>query len=376
MCCPVRPRAAWASAGIPDLQLGLVGLTNAGKTALFNLVTGGEAEVAPYPFTTREPNRGIADVPDPRIDAIADVQDIPNRVCAQVEVIDIAGLSEGAGKGEGLGGSALGRIRELEATVHVVRAFANAEVPHPLERINPLADLEVVDTELVLADTDQVARREEKVQKGVRSGDPDAKAEAAALEAITAWLADGKPVRTMDNEDAIAVATGMGLLTAKPTLYLVNTDDPGDPPADIVAYAEAQGAQALALPVGVELELAEMDPADAAEFAAEMGLGETRGADALIQGGYRLLDLVTFFTGSGPPEARAWPIRRGTPADQAAGKIHSDMERGFIRAEVVAWDKLVECGSFSKAREQALARMEGKDYIVQEGDVMQIRFNV
>ena len=376
MCCPVRPRAAWASAGIPDLQLGLVGLTNAGKTALFNLVTGGEAEVAPYPFTTREPNRGIADVPDPRIDAIADVQDIPNRVCAQVEVIDIAGLSEGAGKGEGLGGSALGRIRELEATVHVVRAFANAEVPHPLERINPLADLEVVDTELVLADTDQVARREEKVQKGVRSGDPDAKAEAAALGAIAAWLADGKPVRTIGDEDAIAVATGMGLLTAKPTLYLVNTDDPGDPPADIVAYAEAQGAQALALPVGVELELAEMDPADAAEFAAEMGLGETRGADALIQGGYRLLDLVTFFTGSGPPEARAWPIRRGTPADQAAGKIHSDMERGFIRAEVVAWDKLVECGSFSKAREQALARMEGKDYIVQEGDVMQIRFNV
>lgn len=376
MCCPVRPRAAWASAGIPDLQLGLVGLTNAGKTALFNLVTGGEAEVAPYPFTTREPNRGIADVPDPRIDAIADVQDIPNRVCAQVEVIDIAGLSEGAGKGEGLGGSALGRIRELEATVHVVRAFANAEVPHPLERIDPLADLEVVDTELVLADTDQVARREEKVQKGVRSGDPDAKAEAAALGAIAAWLADGKPVRTMDDEDAIAVATGMGLLTAKPTLYLVNTDDPGDPPADIVAYAQAQGAQALALPVGVELELAEMDPADAAEFAAEMGLGETRGADALIQGGYRLLDLVTFFTGSGPPEARAWPIRRGTPADQAAGKIHSDMERGFIRAEVVAWDKLVECGSFSKAREQALARMEGKDYIVQEGDVMQIRFNV
>ena len=376
MCCPVRPRAAWASAGIPDLQLGLVGLTNAGKTALFNLVTGGEAEVAPYPFTTREPNRGIADVPDPRIDAIADVQDIPNRVCAQVEVIDIAGLSEGAGKGEGLGGSALGRIRELEATVHVVRAFANAEVPHPLERINPLADLEVVDTELVLADTDQVARREEKVQKGVRSGDPDAKAEAAALGAIAAWLADGKPVRTIGDDDAIAVATGMGLLTAKPTLYLVNTDDPGDPPADIVAYAEAQGAQALALPVGVELELAEMDPADAAEFAAEMGLGETRGADALIQGGYRLLDLVTFFTGSGPPEARAWPIRRGTPADQAAGKIHSDMERGFIRAEVVAWDKLVECGSFSKAREQALARMEGKDYIVQEGDVMQIRFNV
>lgn len=361
---------------MPELQLGLLGLTNSGKTALFNLVTGGQAEVAAYPFTTREPNRGVADVPDPRIDAIADAQDIPNRVCAQVEVVDIAGLSEGAGKGEGMGGAALGRIRELEATVHVVRAFANAEVPHPLERIDPLGDMEAVDTELVLADAEQVARREEKVQKGVRAGDPDAKAEAAALEAITAWLGEGRPVRTMDNEDAVAVATGMGLLTAKPTLYLINTDDPGEPPADIVAYAEAQGAQALALPVGVELELAEMDPDEAAEFAEEMGLGSTRGADALIQAGYRLLDLVTFFTGSGPPEARAWPIRRGTPADQAAGKIHSDMERGFIRAEVVAWDKLVECGSFARAREQALARMEGKDYIVQEGDVMQIRFNV
>ncbi len=353
-----------------------MGLTNAGKTALFNLVTGGQAEVAPYPFTTREPNRGVANVPDPRIDAIADVQDIPNRVQAQVEVVDIAGLSEGAGKGEGLGGAALGRIRELDATVHVVRAFANAEVPHPLERIDPLADLEVADTELVMADAEQVARRQEKVQKGVRAGDAEAKAEAAALDAIEAWLADGKPVRTIGDDAAIEVATAMGLLTAKPTLYLVNTDDPGEPPADIVAYAEAQGAQALALPVGVELELSEMDPDEAAEFAEEMGLGSVRGADALIQGGYRLLDLVTFFTGSGPPEARAWPIPRGTPADKAAGKIHSDMERGFIRAEVIGWEELVEAGSFSKAREQALVRMEGKDYIVQEGDVMQIRFNV
>lgn len=340
-------------------------------------MTGGSAEVAPYPFTTREPNVGVASVPDPRIDAIADVQDIPNRVPAKVEVVDIAGLSEGAGQGEGLGGAALGRVRELEATVHVVRGFANAEVPHPLERqVDPLGDARAVDDELILADSGQVERRMERVQKGVRAGDADAKAEAAALDAITAQLAEGRPVRTMDDAAAIDVATGMGLLTAKPVLYLVNTDDPGDPPADIVEYAQAQGAQALALPVGVELELAEMDPADAAEFAEEMGLGTTRGADALIQAGYRLLDLVTFFTGSGPPEARAWPIPRGTQADKAAGKIHSDMERGFIRAEVVAWDKLVECGSFSKAREQALARMEGKDYIVQEGDVMQIRFNV
>lgn len=216
----------------------------------------------------------------------------------------------------------------------------------------------------------------EKVQKGVRAGDPEAKAEAAALDAITAQLAAGLPVRTMADDDALAVARAMGLLTAKPVLYLVNTDDPGEPPVEIAEYAGEQGAQALALPVGVELELAAMEPDEAAEFAEEMGLGSTRGADAVIQAGYRLLDLITFFTGSGPPEARAWPIPRGTPADQAAGKIHSDMERGFIRAEVVPWDKLVECGSFSKARDVALARTEGKDYIVQEGDVMQIRFNV
>jgi hypothetical protein len=250
-------------------------------------------------------------------------------------------------------------------------------VPHPLEReVDPLADARAVDEELILADAGQVERRMEKVQKGVRAGDADAKAEAAALEAITAQLGAGLPVRTMADDDAIEVARTMGLLTAKPVLYLVNTDDPGDPPVDIAEYAAEQGAQALALPVGVELELAQMDPDEAAEFAEEMGLGTTRGADAVIQAGYRLLDLITFFTGSGPPEARAWPIPRGTPADRAAGKIHSDMERGFIRAEVVPWDKLVECGSFSKARDVALARMEGKDYIVQEGDVMQIRFNV
>ncbi len=320
---------------------------------------------------------GVAAVPDPRIDAIADVQDIPRRVTAQVEVVDIAGLSQGSGRGEGLGGAALGRIRELEATVHVVRAFANAGVPHPLERdVDPLADARAVDDELILADIGQVERRMDRVQKGVRAGDSAAKVEAAALEAMTAHLADGRPVRTMDDPDTREVGRAMGLLTARPVLYLVNTDDPGDPPADVAAYAVEQGAQALALPVGVELELARMDPAEAAEFAEEMGLGTTRGADAVIRAGYRLLDLITFFTGSGPPEARAWPIPRGTPADRAAGKIHSDMERGFIRAEVVPWDTLVECGSFARAREQARARIEGKDYIVQEGDVMQIRFNV
>lgn len=358
------------------MELGLVGLANSGKTSLFNLITGDEAEVATYPYTTREPRKGTADVPDPRIDAIADAQDIPRRVPAQVQVVDIAGLAAGAGRGEGLGGQALGRLREVDALIHVIRGFANAEVGHPLERIDPAGDAEAVDLELALADREQLARREEKTAKAAKTGDAQARAELTAIDALAAVLDDGRPARTAVDDAARALASGMGLLTAKPVLYLVNTDDPGDPPADVVAYASGVGAQAMALPVGVELELAAMEPDEAAELAAELGLGDERGAPALVAAAYRLLDLVTFFTGSGPPEARAWPITRGTPADRAAGKIHSDMERGFIRAEVVPWDKLVECGSFARAREQALVRMEGKDYVVQEGDVMQIRFNV
>ncbi len=358
------------------MELGLVGLANSGKTALFNLITGDEAEVAAYPYSTREPRKGAADVPDPRIDAIADIQDIPRRVCAQVQVVDIAGLAAGAGRGEGLGGQALGRLREVDALIHVVRAFANAEVGHPLERIDPVGDLEAVDLELALADRELLGRREEKTAKAARTGDAHAKGELGLLATLAAMLDEGRAARLASDPEAVELAVEMGLMTAKPVLYLVNTDDPGDPPADVVAHAQAQGALAMALPVGVELELAAMDPAEAEELADELGLGDERGAPAVVAAAYRLLDLVTFFTGSGPPEARAWPITRGLTADRAAGKIHSDMERGFIRAEVVAWDELVAAGSFGKARERAKVRMEGKDYVVQEGDVMQIRFNV
>ncbi|HWH15482.1 MAG TPA: redox-regulated ATPase YchF [Miltoncostaeaceae bacterium] len=358
------------------MDLGLVGRTNAGKTSLFALVTGADAEIAPYPFTTREPQRAMAEVPDDRVDAIADVQDIPRRVRAQVQMVDIPGLAAGAGQGEGLGGRALGELRQMDALVHVVRAFRNAEVPHPEERVDPVADAEAVDLELTLADREQTERRLERVRKGVRTGEAAAKAELPLLEQVAAALDAGRPARLVDDPAARELALGMGLLTARPVLYVANTDEPGPPPPALVAHAEARGAQALALDVGTERELAQMDPAEAAELAAEMELGDVRGADAVVQAAYRLLDLVTFFTGSGPPEARAWPIPRGTPADRAAGKIHSDMERGFIRAEVIAWDRLVEAGSFARAREQALVRVEGKDYVVQEGDVMQIRFNV
>lgn len=358
------------------MDLGLVGRANAGKTALFALVTGAEAEIAPYPFTTREPARAMADVPDPRLQAIADAQDIPRRVPAQVQLVDIAGLAAGAGQGEGLGGAALGQLRQADALLHVVRAFANAEVPHPEDRVDPLADAEAVDLELTIADREQAGRRLERTRKGAKSGDAAAVAEVAALERIVAELDAGRPARGVDDETAREVAADMGLLTAKPVLYIANTDEELEPPADLAAYAAAQGAQALALPVGMELELSAMDPDEAAELAADLELGDTRGADAVVAAAYRLLDLVTFFTGSGPPEARAWPIRRGTTAAGAAGKIHSDLERGFIRAETIPWDDLVAAGSWARARENATLRMEGRDYVVQEGDVLQVRFNV
>ena len=358
------------------MQLGLLGLANAGRTSLFNLVTGSDAEVAAYPLTTREPNRAVANVPDPRLEAIADAQDIPRRVQAQVEVVDVPAVSPGAGRGEGAGGQALGRLREVEAMIHVVRAFESSVVPHPDERVDPVADAEAVDVELILADRDQAARKVERTEKAAKTGDAVAKAELATLQSIVAALDAGTPVRLIDDPAAQAIATEMGLLTAKPVLYLANAEEPGDPPAALVAHAATQGGQALSLPIGVELELAAMGPEEAAELAEEFGYGDQRGADAVVAAAYKLLDLITFFTGSGPPEARAWPIRRGTPADGAAGKIHSDMERGFIRAEVINWEDLVATGSFSKARETAKVRMEGKDYLVADGDVMQIRFNV
>ncbi len=318
----------------------------------------------------------MADVPDPRLDAIADAQDIPRRVPAQVQLVDIAGLAAGAGAGEGLGGAALGQLRQTDALVHVVRAFANAEVPHPDDRVDPVADAEAVDLELAVADRDQVERRLERVRKGARAGEAGAAAELAALEDLAAALDAGRPARGAGDPAARALGSRMELLTAKPVLYLANTDEGLVPPDGLAAYAEGQGGQALALPVGMELELAQMDPGEAAELAAELELGESRGADAVVAAGYRLLDLVTFFTGSGPPEARAWPVRRGTTASEAAGRIHSDLERGFIRAEVIPWDALVAAGSFARAREEALLRMEGRDYVVREGDVLEIRFNV
>lgn len=355
------------------MDLGLVGLANAGKTALFNLITDGDAVVAPYPYSTADPARGVADVPDPRLDAIADAQDIPRRVPAQVQVVDIAGLA--AGGREGPGRAALAQLREMDALVHVVRGFANAEVPHPLGRLDPAEDAAAVDLELIAADLEQAERRLERLAKAARGGDAGARAEGDALAAVVEDLRGGQPARLAPAEGR-AAAAALGLLTAKPVLYLANVDEPAPAPPALAAHAAEQGADAMALPVGVELELAALDDAEAAELAAELELGDERGAAALVGAGYRLLDLVTFFTGSAPPEVRAWPVPRGTVAARAAGRVHSDMERGFIRAEVIPWDALVEAGSFARARERAQVRLEGRDYVVREGDVIEVRFNV
>ena len=231
----------------------------------------------------------MAEVPDPRIDAIADAQDIPRRVRAQVQVVDIPGLAAGAGQGEGLGGKALGELRQMDALVHVIRGFANREVPHPEDAIDPVADAEAIDLELMLADREQLERRLEKVRKGAKSGDPAARTELGLLEHLAAALDAGAPLRMAADEDARALAAEMGLLTAKPVLYVLNTDDPGDPPADLAAYSASRGAQAIALAVGTELELAQLGDDEAAELAAEMELGDVRGADAMVRAAYELL---------------------------------------------------------------------------------------
>ena len=333
------------------MDLGLVGRANAGKTALFALVTGADAEIAPYPFTTREPARAMADVPDPRLDAIADAQDIPRRVPAQVQLVDIAGLAAGAGSGEGLGGAALGQLRQTDALVHVVRAFANAEVPHPEERVDPVADAEAVDLELAVADREQVERRLERVRKGARAGEPGAAAELAALEALAAALDAGRPARLADGRGRPGrSAREMDLLTAKPVLYLANTDEALEPPAGLAAHAEAQGAQALALPVG--------HGARAGRHGARGGRGAGRASSSWATSAaptpwWPPATACSTWSPSSPAPGRRRPARGRSAAaprpPAAAGRIHSDMERGFIRAEVIPWDALVAAGSFGRA---------------------------
>jgi GTP-binding protein YchF len=365
------------------LKLGIVGLPNVGKSTLFNALTAAGADAANYPFCTVEPNVGMVEVPDPRIELLAEKVNPQRTVHAVVQFVDIAGLVEGASEGEGLGNQFLTNIRETDAIVHVVRCFDDPDVVHVMGSVDPVRDREVINLELALADLALVEKRLERVRKTARSGDRDAQAELALLERLNAALAEGLPARTVEaTDEEERLLRSFNLLTAKPVLYLANVaedDLPDGDNAHVRALREAvaaSGEVAEVVPVSskIESELSELGPEERAEFLESLGLVEP-GLHRLIREGYRRHGLHTDLT-AGEKEVRAWTIPTGARGPEAAGVIHSDFERGFIRAETVGWSDFERLGSVKAARDQGLMRSEGKDYVVQDGDIMLFRFNV
>jgi GTP-binding protein YchF len=356
------------------VKVGIVGLPNAGKSTLFNALTKGGAQTGDYPFTTIEPNVAIAQVPDERLRQVAETVGSSELVPATISFHDIAGLVKGASEGEGLGNKFLASIRETDAICHVVRCHADSGVPHPDGRVDPLADIETIETELTLSDFEQVERRLQRVGKQAKSGDVEAIAEQGWLEAVREELAAARPARSVPIPEAAPdAALNLQALTTKPILYVANIDE-GDaeaPPA-VVEHAAAIGAGVVAVSARIEGELAELDPAEAEEMRESYGV-EGSGLDRLVRAAYNLLELITFFTAGEGKEAVARPLRRGSTAWEAAATIHTEIQEAFVKAEAIGWRELVECGGYAAARDRGLLRVEGRDYVVRDGDVITIK---